>query len=131
MRLMILEYYGGFYMDLDMECFRPLSDYFPNINTPLVFDQERTMQSKIYWSKPFITMNSAMISRPGHPFLKLLIEQLPTRANMSEYHLSLNKTPQRSRNNIVSLRQSHHSFYFIFIISTSRKINNQDTYYAR
>ena len=89
MRLMILEYFGGFYMDLDMECFRPLSDYFPNIKTSFVIDQERPMQTQILYGKPFSPMNSAMISRSGHPFLKLLIQQLPPRSTLSEYPLSL------------------------------------------
>lgn len=87
MRLMILYLLGGFYMDLDVECHRPLNDYLQNnVNVSLIFDQERNMQSVIMWKVAYISMNSVIVSRPSHPFLKQLIDKFPSRAKLGENH---------------------------------------------
>ena len=85
MRLIVLEHFGGFYLDLDMECRRPLSDYLRNhVNVSCIFDQERHLQSFLLFDHPFLAMNNVIISRPGHPFLKFLISKLPVHSNKGE-----------------------------------------------
>ena len=94
MRLIVLEYFGGFYLDLDVECRRPLSDYLrDHVNVSCIFDRERFMQSMIQFKAPFISMNDVIISRPAHPFMKLLVNKLPAKSKKSErifpYNLKL------------------------------------------
>ena len=77
MRLMILEHFGGVYLDLDVECVKPLSAYL-NIhkNVTAVFDREPELQTHLLHRRTSLLMNSVMMTIPHHPFFIYLIEKL-------------------------------------------------------
>ncbi len=64
-RYAILYLYGGFYMDLDIECRRPL-DFLRSY--PFVMPQTR----------PVGFSNDFLAAAPGHPFLRQLLAALPS-----------------------------------------------------
>ena len=63
-RLFVLDHYGGFYADLDLECYKPIE--------PLL--EESTMLLFLEW--PGSISNAIMASIPGHPFIKHCFKEL-------------------------------------------------------
>ena len=63
-RYMLLHYYGGVYSDLDIVCRRPFDDLL----------QERVV---LRANAPGSVTNDLMMSEPGHPFFRHVIDSLP------------------------------------------------------
>jgi mannosyltransferase OCH1-like enzyme len=63
-RYVLLYLYGGMYMDLDVECRKPL-DFLRAY--PFVMPQTR----------PVGFSNDFLVARPGHPFIQKLVQALP------------------------------------------------------
>lgn len=77
MRLMILEHFGGVYIDLDVECVKPLRSYLnKHKNHTSIFDREPELQTQLLHQRSSLLMNSVMMTIPQHPFFKYLIERL-------------------------------------------------------
>jgi hypothetical protein len=79
MRYFIMDSFGGFYVDLDMECLQPLDEW--------TFDNQCILSHETY-EHPYLlhdktapnVMTTMLASRPGHPFFKACIEALPAAA---------------------------------------------------
>lgn len=74
LRYVVLYEFGGVYMDMDYEVLRPLDRAtmkYANIIAPEVFEH-----TALLFNMDFLLMNCIMFSRPKHPFMKRLIEQL-------------------------------------------------------
>ena len=74
----------GIYMDMDVECVRPLLPGLRRMNSTCVVDQERWEQTHVFHEREFSAMNSVMACTAGHPFFKFLIEGLPQHARSSD-----------------------------------------------
>jgi mannosyltransferase OCH1-like enzyme len=73
-RYFLLHRYGGMYVDLDFECFKPLDNLFcEGVNIYLQQNNPTVLR----------TTNSIMISSPGHVFWKHAIRRLAAERNMS------------------------------------------------
>ena len=74
-RYFILYKYGGVYADLDLECLRPVDivDKHPCI----LVEEPKVVATLLYDRIQPFTGNTFMACRRGHPFLKLLLEELP------------------------------------------------------
>ncbi|ESO88189.1 hypothetical protein LOTGIDRAFT_165932 [Lottia gigantea] len=80
MRYFILYEFGGVYVDLDMENLKSLS---PLIKKYYCFlGQEPYVHPMIDSNFEHLPINAIMGCRKGHPFMKLLMDQLPKFSNM-------------------------------------------------
>ncbi len=66
LRPFLLHAFGGMYLDLDVQCFRPSDPWLAGAD--LVLQNEYKEQRDV--------VNSVMASVPGHPFWKLIIGQM-------------------------------------------------------
>lgn len=66
LRPFLLHAFGGMYLDLDVQCFRPSDPWLAGAD--LVLQSEYKEQRDV--------VNSVMASVPGHPFWKLIIHQM-------------------------------------------------------
>ena len=76
-RLMVIYQFGGFYLDLDVECLNPLDDL---CRFDAVFCEEKTLthlEKKKLNHKDGIRIGNFMFgSMPGHPFFKWVMDRL-------------------------------------------------------
>ena len=77
-RYFVLDYYGGIYVDMDIECYGNFKEY-------LLSSKVNIAQSP--WNHEAI-QNSFMASKPKHPFWKTVFEELLKRGDNSEYKTS-------------------------------------------
>lgn len=69
MRYEVLYQYGGWYADGDTECFRPIDDILNGLDIALLYEPEPPRTDLI--------ANCFMGSKPYHPFLKKVLQELP------------------------------------------------------
>ncbi|KAH3705669.1 hypothetical protein DPMN_080746 [Dreissena polymorpha] len=74
LRYFVLYEFGGIYADLDFECFRPLDPV--TRKYAAIFPLEPFEHSTFRLKIPFLLNNAIMMSRPRHPFLKFMIDNL-------------------------------------------------------
>ena len=74
LRYFVLYEFGGIYADLDFECIRPL-DPVTRIYAA-IFPLEPFEHSALRYEIPFLLHNAIMMSKPKHPFLKHMIDNL-------------------------------------------------------
>ena len=72
-RYLLLHRYGGLYIDLDMECLRPVDDLL--LNRSFVIGKEPRIHARWLDEKVLIS-NAFMASVPGHPFLLKIMETM-------------------------------------------------------
>lgn len=82
LRYVVLYEYGGVYVDLDFECLRPLHRV--TMKYACMFPTEPFEHSVFRLNVPFLLTNAIILCRPKHPFLKQLIDSLPTYLPMAE-----------------------------------------------
>ncbi|KAH3705717.1 hypothetical protein DPMN_080795 [Dreissena polymorpha] len=70
----VLYEFGGIYADLDFECFRPLDPV--TRKYAAIFPLEPFEHSTFRLKIPFLLNNAIMMTRPRHPFLKFMIDNL-------------------------------------------------------
>jgi len=76
MRLFVVYYFGGIYMDMDMECMKPFANS-SIYNYPAIIDQERVIQCRMLYNREFCGMNSVLAAtRPKHPFFLFSMNRL-------------------------------------------------------
>ena len=77
MRYFVLDKYGGVYADMDVECLRPLDDIISNHSCILA--ESHHVHSYVLFGRepPASVINSPMASRPGHPYFRDVIAELP------------------------------------------------------
>ena len=77
MRYFVLDRYGGVYADIDAECLRPLDDIISN-HSCILAEEHRVHGYVLAWRKPPPNViNSPMACRPGHPYFRDVIAELP------------------------------------------------------
>ena len=77
MRYFVLDKYGGVYADIDVECLRPLDDIISNHSCVLA-EEHKAHSYLLAWRKPPPNViNTPMASRPGHPYFRDVIAELP------------------------------------------------------
>ncbi|XP_064630304.1 uncharacterized protein LOC135489082 [Lineus longissimus] len=74
MRYFVLDFYGGLYMDMDMQCLRPIKTFLAEKRLVLV--PEPHVQSFLLHKNFSIVTNAIMASEPSHPFLRYVIDHL-------------------------------------------------------
>ncbi|KAH3826416.1 hypothetical protein DPMN_128321 [Dreissena polymorpha] len=74
LRYFVMYEFGGIYADLDFECIRPL-DPVTRIYAA-IFPLEPFEHSALRYEIPFLLHNAIMMSKPKHPFLKHMIDNL-------------------------------------------------------
>ncbi|XP_052242444.1 uncharacterized protein LOC127852528 [Dreissena polymorpha] len=74
LRYFVLYEFGGIYADLDFECLRPLDPV--TRKYAAIFPLEPFEHSALRYEIPFLLNNAIMMSRPRHPFLKHMIDNL-------------------------------------------------------
>ena len=79
-RYLILYHIGGLYVDFDYECIQPLDVLLSG--STCCMGMEPTFNSKIY-NLSMIVGNALMASKPKHPFMSAIIEDMKT--NFSAY----------------------------------------------
>jgi len=87
-KYVILHHYGGFYVDADTHCLKPLDELIEISSEfgdrPLVcnlqHDPRAQMYSVVSWKRQFINNHFFYFAEPHHPFCKLLLEQAPLTA---------------------------------------------------
>ena len=77
MRYFVLDKYGGVYADIDVECMRPLDDIVSNHSCILA--EEHKVRSYVLARRkpPPNVINAPMASRPGHPYFRDVIAEIP------------------------------------------------------
>lgn len=86
-RYLILETYGGLYVDMDFECRQPVDSLLFNVNhaveTPTaaicydnMFCQEPTQHAQTVYKRSSIISNAIMYTEPSHPIWYLVKERL-------------------------------------------------------
>ena len=81
MRYFVLWTYGGIYVDLDMECLRPLNDLL--LSHSCIIAQEPEEISYIHHGRnSTVASNALMACRSRHPFMKFIINNLHSRIEM-------------------------------------------------
>lgn len=82
LRYVVLYEFGGIYVDLDFENFRPLDRV--TYKYACIFPTEPFEQSAFRFQTPFLINNAIMMCRPKHPFLKQILDNLPLFQTMYE-----------------------------------------------
>ena len=72
-RYLILDKFGGMYVDFDSECLKPLDDLF--LGNECCFSME-PKEHGIVFNKNLYFNNALMASIPEHPFMKKIIEKV-------------------------------------------------------
>ena len=76
MRYFIMDTFGGFYVDMDMECLRPLDTW--TMHNQCLLSHETYQHPYLLFNKTVPNVvNGILASRPGHPFFKQVIKSLP------------------------------------------------------
>jgi hypothetical protein len=76
LRPFLLHAFGGLYLDLDVQCFRPTDPFLAGYD--LVLQSEYRHQADV--------VNSVMASVPGHPFWKAIIGQMLAVRTLHPFH---------------------------------------------
>ena len=76
MRYFVLQTYGGFYADIDMECLKPLDEIVSNKCCILAEDHHVHSYVLARRKPPRNVLNTPMACRPGHPYFKDVISEL-------------------------------------------------------
>jgi inositol phosphorylceramide mannosyltransferase catalytic subunit len=79
-RCLYLHYFGGVYVDLDIEPLRPLHDLLANQSCLL--GTEPALHAEKLWNKPRLVSNAVMASRPRHPFWLHMLDEIARRAQL-------------------------------------------------
>jgi mannosyltransferase OCH1-like enzyme len=72
-RYLILYHIGGLYVDMDYECIEPLDVLLSG--STCCMGMEPTINSRVH-NKPLIVGNALMASKPGHPYMAAVIEDM-------------------------------------------------------
>ena len=77
-RYFLLWHYGGLYVDLDMECLQPVGSLLKDKEIVLGLEPPGHLEQDILaaYSLNRLVCNAFMASPPGHPFWKLVIEEM-------------------------------------------------------
>ncbi len=79
-RYLVVYLEGGIYADMDMHCFKPLDPLIKK--TDVLFTKEalitRCYQRQLGYAQPFQVANCIFAARPGHPFLKIILDHVKT-----------------------------------------------------
>jgi mannosyltransferase OCH1-like enzyme len=93
-RYLILDRIGGMYVDFDYESLEPMDELIRNKTCCFAMDPPSYWE---YHKKPMMFNNALMLSIPGHPFMKKIIDSvfsvgIPTKKFSSKFECVLNTT---------------------------------------
>jgi len=119
-RYVILYEFGGLYADFDCVCHRPLD--ITAVKYPCLMIPEPFEHAAYWYHQPFVIINAIMMCRAKHPFLKQIVDTIPSRKDVQnivfklgpgfltgEYRTYINNTKDTAR---VDLSQDSTTPYF-------------------
>jgi mannosyltransferase OCH1-like enzyme len=76
-RYLVVYRFGGLYADMDMECLRPVKTFLESEGALFTIEAQVTKrrQHELGYRNPYQIANCIFAAIPGHPFLRLVIEQ--------------------------------------------------------
>ena len=76
-RYILLYEFGGVYADFDVVCHRPLDIVITKY--PCMLVPEPFEHAVLWYQSSFVVINAIMMCKPKHPFLKQIVDSLPSR----------------------------------------------------
>ena len=91
-RYMILDHFGGIYVDLDFECKKPMNELgvkCMNNHHFIILGQEPVIQAQTVYHLSQVVSNAIMISTAGHPLLHLVLQESCQRSVIPKYYKNI------------------------------------------